>query len=65
MKTYLLAWSGARACERAAARALLGYSPIAGHLPIRLPPPAAYRVGFGIVIPDSTVPPLPPPVVQP
>ena len=65
VKTYLLAWSGARACERAAARALLGYSPISGHLPIRLPPPSAYGVGFGIVIPDSTVPPLPPPVAQP
>src|SRR5712692_6536486 len=62
VKTYLLAWSGARACERAAARALLGYSPITGHLPIRLPP---YGVGFGIVIPDSTVPPLSPPVAQP
>jgi len=65
VKTYLLAWSGARACERAAARALLGYSPITGHLPIRLPPPAAYRVGFGIVIPDSTVPPPAPPPAQP
>jgi len=65
VKTYLLAWSGARACERAAARALLGYSPITGHLPIRLPPPTAYRVGFGSVIPDSTVPPPAPPAAQP
>jgi beta-N-acetylhexosaminidase len=61
VKTYLLAWSGARACERAAARALLGYSPIRGHLPIRLPP--GYRVGFGIVLADSTLP--PPPIATP
>jgi beta-N-acetylhexosaminidase len=58
VKSYLLAWSGARACERAAARALLGYSPIRGHLPIRLPP--GYGVGFGIVFADSTLPPAPP-----
>ncbi len=62
VKTYLLAWSGARACERAVARALLGYSPVTGHLPIRLPP--AYAVGFGIVLPDSTVP-ASPQVAQP
>jgi beta-N-acetylhexosaminidase len=59
VKSYLLAWSGVRASERAAARALLGFSPILGHLPIRIPP--AYAVGFGIVIPDSTLPPPPAP----
>ena len=42
----------------AAARALLGLSPIHGHLPIRIPP--GYPVGWGIVMPDSS-PPLPPP----
>src|SRR6266705_836769 len=47
VKSYLLAWSGVRASERAAARALLGLSPITGHLPIRIPP--GYPVGFGIV----------------
>jgi len=36
-KSYLLAWSGVRASERAAARALLGLSPITGHLPIPHP----------------------------
>lgn len=51
VKTYLIAWSQVRATERAAARAVLGLSPIGGHLPIRLPP--AYGVGWGVVIPDS------------
>ena len=62
VKSYLLAWSGVRASERAAARAILGLSPITGHLPIRIPP--AYPVGFGIVVADSTLP-LPPPVAAP
>ena len=53
VKTYLIAWSQVRATERAAARAVLGLSPIRGHLPIRLPP--AYGVGWGVVIPDSVV----------
>ncbi len=55
--SYLIAWSGVRVSERAVARALLGLSPIRGHLPIRLPP--AYGLGWGIAIPDST-PPAPP-----
>ena len=54
VKSYLLAWSGVRASERAAARALLGLSPISGHLPIRIPP--GYPVGFGIVVRDSSPP---------
>ena len=57
VKSYLIAWSGTRACERAAARAVLGLSPIGGHLPIRLPP--TYGVGSGIVVPDSSVVVLP------
>jgi len=56
VKSYLLAWSGVRVAERAAARALLGQSPIRGHLPIRIPP--GYGLGWGIVIPDSTPPPV-------
>lgn len=52
VKSYLIAWSGIRACERAAARAVLGLSPIGGHLPIRVPP---YPVGWGVVIRDSSV----------
>jgi beta-N-acetylhexosaminidase len=57
VKTYLIAWSGVRAAERAAARAVLGLSPIGGHLPIRLPP--VYPVGWGVTMPDSVVPVMP------
>src|SRR5262245_20601851 len=59
VKSYLIAWSGVRPAERAAARALLGWSPISGKLPIRIPP--AYPIGHGLVVPDSTVPPPKPP----
>jgi beta-N-acetylhexosaminidase len=60
-KAYLLAWSGARAAERAAGRALAGLSPIRGHLPIRIPP--AYPVGHGLTVADSTL--LAPPTARP
>jgi beta-N-acetylhexosaminidase len=50
-KCYLIAWSGVRAAERAVALALLGKVPIAGHLPIRIPPD--YRIGFGVTVPDA------------
>jgi hypothetical protein len=63
VKSYLIAWSGVRVAERAAARALLGLSPIRGHLPIRIPP--GYPVGWGIVMPDSTPPPPVPPQATP
>ena len=59
VKSYLIAWSGVRPAERAAARALLGWSPIRGKLPIRIPP--AYPIGAGLVVSDSTLPPLKPP----
>ena len=59
VKSYLIAWSGVRPAERAAARALLGWSPIRGKLPIRIPP--GYSIGHGLVVPDSTVPPPKPP----
>jgi hypothetical protein len=59
VKSYLVAWSGVRAAERAVSRALLGWSPIGGKLPIRIPP--GYSIGHGIVVPDSTLPPPPPP----
>ncbi|MGH7606165.1 MAG: glycoside hydrolase family 3 protein [Gemmatimonadales bacterium] len=55
VKSYLLGWSGTRAAERAIARALLGWSPIRGTLPIRIPP--GYPIGHGVVVPDSTLPP--------
>src|SRR5467141_744318 len=50
-KCYLIAWSGGRASERAVALALLGRVPIAGHLPIRVPPD--YPIGFGVTIPTA------------
>lgn len=55
VKSYLIGWSGTRAAERAVARALLGWSPIRGTLPISLPP--AYPIGHGVVVPDSSLPP--------
>ncbi len=36
--TYMVAWGGADALQRAAADALLGHAPITGRLPISLPP---------------------------
>ena len=51
VKAYLVAWSGARASERAAALALLGRVAITGRLPIRLPP--RYEIGDGITLPDT------------
>lgn len=45
--SYLLGWSDARAVERALGDALLGKTPIGGHLPIRVPP---YPVGWGITL---------------
>ena len=59
VKSYLIAWSGVRPAERAAARALLGWSPIRGKLPIRIPP--AYPIGAGLTVSDSTLPPVKPP----
>jgi beta-N-acetylhexosaminidase len=50
-KAYLIAWSGVRASERAVALALLGRVPIAGRLPIRIPPD--YPVGWGVRVPES------------
>jgi len=58
VKSYLIAWSGVRPAERAAARALLGWSPIHGKLPIRLPP--SYPIGYGLAVSDSTLPPVKP-----
>ena len=59
VKSYLIAWSGVRPAERAAARALLGWSPIRGKLPIRIPP--AYPIGAGLTVSDSMLPPVKPP----
>jgi beta-N-acetylhexosaminidase len=57
VKSYLLAWSGARVAERAAGRALAGLSTIRGRLPIRIPP--GYPVGHGLMVSDSVPPPAP------
>jgi beta-N-acetylhexosaminidase len=44
--TYMIAWSGFPASQRAAARALLGATSISGRLPITIPPVA--QIGAGI-----------------
>jgi beta-N-acetylhexosaminidase len=46
VSSYLVAWSGTSAAQRAAARALVGAAPITGRLPITIPPLAA--VGAGV-----------------
>ena len=43
---YVLAWNGSMVSQRAAARALLGATPITGRLPVSLPP--HHRLGEGI-----------------
>jgi hypothetical protein len=58
-KSYVIAWSGVRAAERAVGRALLGFSPIRGKLPIRIPP--GYPIGHGLILADSILPTPPPP----
>src|SRR5437773_375149 len=50
-RCYVIAWSGGRASERAVALALLGRVPIAGHLPIRIPPRPP--LGFGVTVPTA------------
>jgi len=50
-RSYLIAWSGVRASERAVALALLGRVPIGGHLPTRIPPD--YPVGWGVTVPTT------------
>ncbi|HET6760469.1 MAG TPA: hypothetical protein VFH13_00135, partial [Gemmatimonadaceae bacterium] len=45
VSTYLVAWGGFPVSQTAAARALLGTSPISGHLPISIPPYASRGAG--------------------
>ncbi len=49
VRSYLIAWSGVRASERAVALALLGRVAIGGHLPTRIPPD--YPLGWGVSAP--------------
>jgi len=51
VRSYLIAWSGVRASERAVALALLGRVPIGGHLPTRIPPD--YPLGWGVSVPAT------------
>ena len=51
VRSYLLAWSGSEASQRAAAAAMLGHAPIAGRIPTRIPP--FFEIGDGIQIPIS------------
>ena len=54
---YLLAWGGSPVSQRAAARALLGISPISGQLPITIPSVALYGAGLRRdALPQSVMP---------
>jgi beta-N-acetylhexosaminidase len=44
--TYLVAWGGFPVSQVAAARAMLGLTPISGHLPITIPPHANRGTGL-------------------
>lgn len=49
VQSYLLAWSGSEASQRAAAAAMLGQNGITGRSPTRIPP--LYEIGDGLLIP--------------
>jgi beta-N-acetylhexosaminidase len=51
VQSYLLAWSGSEASQRAAVRAILGESDIAGRVPTRIPP--LFQIGDGLTIPSK------------
>jgi beta-N-acetylhexosaminidase len=50
VQSYMLAWSGSQASQRAAARALFGAFEITGRVPTRIPP--LFEMGAGITIPQ-------------
>ena len=50
VQAYMLAWNGSEASQRAAARALLGRTAIAGRVPTRIPP--LFEIGDGLTIPS-------------
>ena len=49
VRAYMLAWDGAAASQRAAARALFGDFEIRGHTPTPIPP--LFDLGAGIRLP--------------
>jgi beta-N-acetylhexosaminidase len=49
IQAYMLAWNGSESSQRAAARALLGRTEIAGRVPTRIPP--LFEIGDGLIIP--------------
>jgi beta-N-acetylhexosaminidase len=51
VQSYMLAWSGSEVSQRAAARAMLGQSEIAGRSPTRIPP--LFQIGDGLAIPSK------------
>jgi beta-N-acetylhexosaminidase len=52
VQSYMLAWNGSEASQRAAARALLGQSAIAGRVPTRIPP--LFEIGDGLRLARKT-----------
>lgn len=51
VQSYLLAWSGSEASQRAAVRAMLGHADIVGRVPTRIPP--LFEIGDGLQIPGK------------
>lgn len=51
VQSYMLAWNGSEASQRAAARAMLGHTQITGRMPTRVPP--FFEIGDGLMIPES------------
>jgi beta-N-acetylhexosaminidase len=56
---YLIAWGGSPLMQRAAARALLGVTPITGQLPITIPSVAPYGAGLRREVRATSAPPAP------
>jgi beta-N-acetylhexosaminidase len=51
VQSYMLAWNGSEASQRAAAMAMLGQSQITGRMPTRVPP--LFEIGDGLMIPTT------------
>jgi len=48
VQSYMLAWNGSEASQRAAAGALLGNVEITGRVPTRIPP--LFDIGDGLIL---------------